>query len=340
MMLDRRSFLASLVAAGLAAPLRAAAPRSLALGDFRPLLTGLQHPEGIAALRDGRLFFSSALGAISVREADGRVRHVGVPLAPNGVAVDLAGRAIVANMGLLNKGPGPLQRIAPATGAVETLVAEIEHRPLVASNGPAVASDGSVYCTHTGWGDIARIGTTEPAGFIYRVAPDGSAAIVACDLRGANGLCLDRGERHLYASLTAEGRVRRWRRLPDGSLADPEDFGPVLGDVVPDQTIQEIRALPAERRATLGYCDGIAFDAAGNLWITLPFANRLVALTPEARLVDIVHDPEGRLLSSPTNLCWGGRDLRDLYVVSRAGGTIVAARTAIAGLPLAHWGRT
>lgn len=343
--IGRRGFVGGLAAFGLATGIAPAAakrqrsPAPLSVGDFSLVLDGLDHAEGIAAAPDGRLFLSSAAGALGVLEIDGRLRQIGTPIAPNGIAIDPQGRAIVANMGLLKQVGGPLQRIDVASGAVETLVAELEGRPLVASNGPIVARDGTIYCTHTSWGPVANIGTTTPAGFIYRVKPDGTADIIARSLRGANGLCLDREERFLYCSLTAEARIRRWRRLPDGTLADPEDYGPQLGAAHPDQMVRDILALPAAERAALGYCDGIGFDMAGNLWITLPFANRLVALTPDRRLASIVHDPEGRMIAMPTNLCWGGRDRRDLYVVSRGSGRIVRARTAIPGAPLANWPR-
>jgi len=308
--------------------------------DFAPVLSGLDHPEGIAATPDGSLLFSSGGGAIGIRTADGQVRYIGQAIAPNGIAIDREGRAIVANMGLLKQLPGPLQRVDVATGTVETLVDSLEGRQLVASNGPVAARDGTLYCTHTSWGPVGNIGSTVAAGFIYRVAPNGRADIAARGLRGANGLCLDRDERYLYASLTATARIRRWRRRPDGSLGEGEDFGPQLGVARPNQTVEDIRALPAAERAGLGYCDGIAFDMAGNLWITLPFANRLVALTPGGRrLVGILHDPQGLRIEMPTNLCWGGADRRDLFVVSRRGGSIVKARTAIPGVLLANWPR-
>ena len=44
--------------------------------------------------------------------------------------------------------------------------------------------------------------------------------------------------------------------------------------------------------------DGIAFDALGNLWATMIFADRLVAITPEGpwRYADLTFDPrDGRL---------------------------------------------
>lgn len=111
----------------------------------------------------------------------------------------------------------------------------------------------------------------------------------------------------------------------------------MLGTVVDNHMVAEIRAMDVAARGATGYCDGIAFDEDGNLWVTLPFANRLVAITPSGALVDIVYDPEGRMISMPTNLCWSGADRRDLYVVSRGTGTIVRARTAVAGLPATNW---
>ncbi len=344
-MLDRRDMMmggAALALAGctgMTGRPRGGAPTPSAMTPdaFTPILTDLPHAEGAATSPDGSLFFSGGGGAVGVRGKDGQVRQVGTPLMPTGLAVDAQGRVIVANMGLLNKGPGPLQRVDVAAGTVETLVDRLEGRTLVASNGPVAARDGWLYCTHSTWGPVANIGTTQAQGFIYAVAPDGTASIVARDLRGANGLCLSPDERHLYCALTAEGRIRRWRRGTDGLLSDPQDFGPPLGDVTPDQGFRDIMALSPDRRATLGYCDGIAFDSLGNLWITLPFANRIVALTPDGRKVDVLHDPEGRIIATPTNLCWGGPDLRTLTIVSRGKGMIVQGRTDIAGAPLANW---
>ena len=342
--LDRRRFMGGTVGllgllAGPAWARGVRVPGRLRPEDFTVVASGLDHPEGVAAMPEGSLYFSSGGGALSIRSPDGTVRYIGEAIAPNGVAIDPQGRAVVANMGLLKQRPGVLQRIDPASGTVDTLVSEIEGRALVASNGPVVARDGTIYCTHSTWGSIGNIGTTVPAGFIYRVSPGGGVDVVARGLRGVNGVALSRDERWLYASLTASARIRRWPRRSDGSLGEGEDFGPQLGVAVPDHDVAAIRALPMADRAKLGYPDGIAFDVAGNLWITLPFANKLVALTPAGRFLEIFQDPEGAKIEMPTNLCWGGADLRDLYVVSRRGGTIVKARTAIAGAPLANWGR-
>jgi gluconolactonase len=336
---DRRSFILALGAAALdgCATTSSLAPTRISLPRFTIAAADIPGAEGVATAPDGTLYFSSSFAAVTVLRPDGHVRHVGAPLAPNGIAVDPQGRVIVANMGLLHGQPGSLQRVDVATGAVETLVSELEGRALVASNSPVVARDGSIYCSHTKWGDITNIGNVEPSGFIYRVAPDGRADVVARGLRGVNGLCLDAGDRNLYAALTAEGRVVRFGRLADGALGPREDYGVPLGEVVPDHAIADIRKMPAADSARLGYCDGVAFDVTGTLWVTLPFAHRLVALTPSGERVDVVHDPSGAAIAVPTNLCWGGHDLRDLYVVCRGNGTIVRTRTAVAGLPMVNW---
>ena len=299
---------------------------------FAPLVSGVDGAEGIAVAGDGGLYLSSANGVLRW-SADGGLTAVAKTGPVAGIALDADGRILAAVMGLLHDEPGPLLRIDPESGAVETLVAELGGRRLLASNMPAVASDGGIYCTHSAWGNVRNIGRTDTEGFVYHYR-NGRADIVAAGLRGPNGCCLSADQRHFYVALTGEGRVRRWKREADGHLHTPEDYGPVLGDVVPDHHIDAIRALPAAARGRLGYCDGLAFDAAGNLWVTLPFADRLVAITPERTLVEMARDPEGKAIAMPTNLAWGGADLRDLYLVSRGTGTIAVARTKTPGIPL------
>ena len=309
----------------------------MALRDFRTIVRDLDRPEGLACAPDGRILVSVGGAAYGVLGRDGRLTRVGDPVHANGLALDRRGRVVIAAFGLLAGVPGPLLRHDPQTGRLETLVAEIGGRTLVGSNFPVVARDGTIYCTHSKWADPANIGNRLADGFVYRVTPAGRVAIETTGLRGPNGCCLDAGERHLYVAETGSGRVRRMRRRRDGSLGPAEPFGPVLGDIVPDHDIADIRRMDAAARARLGYPDGLAFDADGNLWVTLPFGNRIVAITPDQRLVEIVRDPEGTMIAMPTNLAWGGRDLRDLVIVSRGNGTLASARTRRPGLPLSHW---
>src|SRR5207245_3043998 len=61
----------------------------------------------------------------------------------------------------------------------------------------------------------------------------------------------------------------RLRVQPDGELADREIYGPSQLDGVPD---------------------GFAFDAFGNLWVTLIFTDQLVAITPDGEVLTLLDD--------------------------------------------------
>jgi len=108
--------------------------------------------------------------------------------------------------------------------------------------------------------------------------------------------------------------------------------------------------------------DGFAFDVAGNLWITLVNADRLIALTPELELLTLLDDgnPEGvkafddaffagtmtpevlgggrgRLAPLMASVTFGGPDLCTVYLGSLMGTTLPSFRSPVAGLPLSHW---
>ena len=82
--------------------------------------------------------------------------------------------------------------------------------------------------------------------------------------------------------------------------------------------------------------DGCGFDQEGNLWVTLVLANRIVAIRPSGEVVTVLSDPRGELMRSPTNVSWGGPDLRDLYIGSVVNDYVVKTRSPIPGLPLVH----
>lgn len=326
--MKRRDFLASLGGSALLpAALHARGPRepSLSLDNFAVVVRDLDHPEGIAAGAGNALVFSDLQAAVSVRTPDNKIVRFGEAISPCGVAVDPQGNAVVANMGLLSGKPGILQRVDLTTGETRTLVASLEERPLVASNNPVVASDGTIYCTHSSWGEVALIGKKRADGFIYAVLPSGEARIVARNIRNANGTCFDKDEKYLFVCSTAEGRVYRYRRLKGGMLGPQEAYGPKLGVTVDDQSITTIRSLPTKDRAQLGYCDGIIFDRYGNLLVTLPFADKIVAITPDRQLRLVHHDKTGTFLNMPTNMAWDEKEPDTLYTVSRATNMIVKA---------------
>jgi sugar lactone lactonase YvrE len=82
--------------------------------------------------------------------------------------------------------------------------------------------------------------------------------------------------------------------------------------------------------------DGCAFDADGNLWVTLVLANRIVAISPDGQAQTVLDDPVGELLSGPTSIAWGGQDMRDVYIGSIATPYVLKGRSSVPGLPMVH----
>jgi gluconolactonase len=68
----------------------------------------------------------------------------------------------------------------------------------------------------------------------------------------------------------------------------------------------------------------------------MPTSGRIVAITPELEVVTVVDDPEFSLVIMPTNVTFGGPDLRDVYFGSIGTPYVVKGRSPVPGLPMAH----
>ena len=82
--------------------------------------------------------------------------------------------------------------------------------------------------------------------------------------------------------------------------------------------------------------DGCAFDADGNLWVTLVLANRIVAIRPGGRATVVLDDPDGAVLSRPTSIAWGGQDMCDIYIGSIMTPYVLKGRSSVPGLLMVH----
>lgn len=304
----------------------------ISLSSVRKIGIGLARPEDVVVSRDNRIWASDQQSACAEILPDGSLRRVGAAGgAPNGINMDVDGTILIANFF-----DGPLQRLDPATGEVTTVVEEVDGVRLAHSNYPIVDSRGNVWCTNSTdaepW-EAALDGRSD--GFLYRVARDGSARIVARGIQFANGVALDADESHIYVCQTTGCNVLRYAIRADGSVGPAEPYGPQLGARIPDGALAEGMP-PVEVLRTLGLTDGCGFDAEGNLWVTLVTANKIVAIRPDGEVVTMLEDPDGAVLNHPTNVSWGGADMRDLYIGSIAVDYVLHARSPVPGLPLVH----
>jgi gluconolactonase len=305
------------------------------LSDGRRVGTGVRRPECVAVDKQGVVWLTDELSACARVMPDGSLARVGrAGGTPNGIAIDLEDRIVIANFGGPAHGHGPLQRLDPATGNVQTVCAELDGRRLFGCNFAMVDTRGRIWCSHSTWGPVDSAFDGQCDGFVFRVDPDGQVTVVARDIAFANGMAMDYEERNLLVCQTSACDVIRYPILSDGALGAPHRYGPVLGRS--HREVQHLRPLTAATRAELGATDGCGFDQDGNLWVTLFMANSVVAITPSGRVVTMLSDPEGRLMRSPTNVSWGGADLRDLYIGSVSTNYVLHFRSPVPGMPLAH----
>ena len=301
------------------------------------IAVGIERPEDVVVARNGQVFASDHNCAVAEILPDGSFRRMGPKGgAPNGINMDAQGRIVIANFGIYDKQRGPLQRFDPVTGVHETLLREVGGRELTSANYPILDARGNIWCansTHAPTWPDALDGRADGFVFVYR--PDGTAAIVADGLKFPNGCALSPDEKTLYINQTTGADVLAFPIQPGERLGPPTRYGPKLGFVA-NRKLNPKLHLPGWLTQFLGYTDGNGFDAEGNLWVTLPAANKIVAIRPDQSVVTIAHDPSGRVLNHPTNITWGGADLCDLYVGSIRANYVLKTRSPLPGYPLLH----
>lgn len=307
------------------------------LDQLEPVGRGVQRPEDVVVSRDGRVWLSDQASAAAEILPDGSLNRVGqAGGSPNGINMDAQGRIIIANVGGLDSAgaAGPVQRLDTDSGEIEILADQVDGIPLVASNYPHIDSQGRIWVTHSTSRSGPNLFDGPPDGFLFRIETDGAATMLATDIDFANGITLDPDESYAYVCQTTGCNVIRFPILPDGSLGDREQYGPQLGQTVSD--LAHLRPLTPEQRGQLGLTDGCGFDTDGNLWVTLPMSNKVVAITPQGDAVTIIEDLQGQIMQAPTNVSWGGDDMRDLYIGSIRSDYVVKARSPVPGERLVH----
>lgn len=324
--------------------------------DIQTIGKDLQRPECILAQRDGSLLAADARGGVMHIDADGSQRLI-VPTRsdstaeqtgfedryvmakgslPNGLALMANGDIMIANWGTDSV------ELMTREGTLHTLYSEIDGQPIGKANFVMRDSKGRVWLTVTTrtvpWTDSINTGVLD--GYIALIDEKG-IRIVAEGFGGTNEIRFDAKEEWLYVVESNARRISRMRVAKDGSLYAREVYGPA-----------ELEGFP----------DGFAFDAHGNLWITLIMSDKLVALTPDGEVLTLLDDgnpeatarlnhhyaaktltPEimqaakGTLAPWMASLTFGGPDLRTVYLGSLMGTTIPYFRSPVPGLPLIHW---
>jgi sugar lactone lactonase YvrE len=185
----------------------------------------------------------------------------------------------------------------PATGALELLVRPEPDRPQHSLNDGKVGPDGAFWV-----GSIEASPERAPVGSLYRITADGRCRRISTGYRVSNGLAWTGDGRAMFHADSRGPTIDRW------------DFDPATG-MVGSRT--SIRTLTDK----LGRPDGGACDVEGGYWSAGVSAGCLNRFDVDGRLAQRVDLPQPR----PTMPCFGGPDMRTLFVTTARHGLDAAA---------------
>lgn len=303
---------------------------------IREIASGLQFPEGPVTMDDGSvLLVEIARGTLTRVSPDGRVSvvaHLGG--GPNGAAIGPDGAVYVCNNGGFrwateadgcvrpvaqadDYDTGRIERVDLTTGRSERLYEQVDGHGLRGPNDLVFDAEGGFWFT-----DLGKVRERDmDRGALYYASADGRSIVAAArPVMTPNGIALSPDGTTLYYAETEGARVWAFDVAAPGRLRKdgwPSPHGGRLVIAAPGGHYQRF--------------DSMAVDALGNLYVATLLHGGLTIVSPDGRICRHLPLPD----RYTTNLCFGGPELRTLYVTLSGSGRLVAIDDwAIPGLRL------
>lgn len=292
---------------------------------IREIACGLNFPEGPIAMDDGSVVLVEIKSGMLTRVTrDGKVhRMVHLGGGPNGAALAPDGSIVVCNNGGLQfmtsengtTRPGHqahdyrggwVEKVDLSTMRVERLLDQVEGIGLKGPNDLVFDAHGGFYFTDLG---KARAHDFDWGGLFYVPAIGEPAQVVAYPVMTANGVALSPDGRTLYYAETEGARV--W-------MFDVEGPGQVRRNPWP--CVQGAKLLVAAPGGHYQRFDSMAVDSLGNIYVGTLLHGGITIISPDGSICRHIPLPD----HYPTNLCFGGKDMRTLYITLSASGRLVA----------------
>ncbi|MFT5172790.1 MAG: gluconolactonase [Hyphomicrobiaceae bacterium] len=300
---------------------------------LRTLASGLRFPEGPIAMPDGScLVVEIEAGCLTRIEVNGDKRVIAqTGGGPNGAAIGADGRCYICNNGGIefaqrdgqlfplpasdDAGDGWIEAVDLDSGRIERLYTHCDGRALQAPNDIVFDREGGMWFTDHG----KSRRDSRDLGAVYYARTDGSfIKQVVGHLNGPNGIGLSPDGSSLIVAETFTGHLWAF------DITGPGEIGRSASRPAP-----WLRGRLIANPAGFHLFDSLAVERDGNVCVgSIPGAMLTVCATGE--VVDSMTMPD----LFPTNICFGGADLKTAIITLSGTGTLVAMDWPRAGLPL------
>ncbi|MCH9670036.1 MAG: SMP-30/gluconolactonase/LRE family protein [Gammaproteobacteria bacterium] len=223
-----------------------------------------------------------------------------------GMALHEAGGLVVGGRNVAYKGP--------ARESTTVLLERETVADIIGFNDLTTDSAGRIYAGSLGGSPFAA-GGISGTGFLHMIDVDGTSRVLSDGVKLTNGLGFSPDGATLYHCDSRSDTIRAYSVNNDGTVGAWRTFAQV-GKGVPD---------------------GLAVAEDGSIWVAIARGDCVRVWDADGTEREPIACP----LHMPTSVCFGGADLRDLYIVTGSegtdsdhGGTVFRMRVDVPGLPL------
>ena len=220
---------------------------------------------------------------------------------PNGFKFHKDGRIFICDYkkGLLN--------LNPESGVIQPLLDSIYSEGFKGLNDLHFAFNGDLYFT-----DQGQTGVADPTGRVFRLRANGQLDRLAQNIPSPNGISLNNQDMQVYVAATRSQQIWRLPLMADGSVSKAGVAVQLTGGI----------AGP----------DGIEIDSENGL-LVCHLGIGVWRFDRNMLPTHLIHceTPHQHML---TNLCFGGRENKDIFITDSVSGDILKARLPVAGKTL------